>query len=282
MKIYTDKVFFTPKMELGAGKPILLSGPCVVESEDLCLEIAEEVQKIANDLGFEYVFKASFDKANRTSGSSFRSLGLEESLVILDMVKNTYNVPVVSDIHESYQASEVASVVDVLQIPAFLCRQTDLLEAAGRTGRAVNIKKGQFMAPQDMKYAVDKVKSTGNPNVTLTERGTTFGYQNLVVDFRSLPIMREFAPVIMDVTHSVQQPGGAGGKSGGLREFTPYLANAAAAVGVDGFFIETHPNPSQALSDGPNMIPLAQLHTFLSSVKQYWDIQNAIKTLNLE
>ncbi len=282
MKIYTDKVFYTPKMQLGVGKPILLSGPCVVENEDICLEIAEEVLHIATDLGFEYVFKASFDKANRTSGSSFRSLGLEESLTILEMVKNTYRVPVMSDIHESYQASEVSAVVDVLQIPAFLCRQTDLLEAAGRTGRAVNIKKGQFMAPQDMKYAVDKVKSTGNPNVTLTERGTTFGYQNLVVDFRSLPIMREFAPIIMDVTHSVQQPGGAGGTSGGLREFTPYLANAAAAVGVDGFFIETHPNPSKALSDGPNMIPLAQLRTFLTSVKQYWDIQNVIKTLHLE
>ena len=196
-------------------------------------------------------------------------------------MKKYFVVPIVTDIHESYQADEVASVADVLQIPAFLCRQTDLLLAAGNTGRTVNIKKGQFMAPADMQYAAAKVRSTGNEKVMLTERGSSFGYHTLVVDFRSLPIMRSFAPVIMDVTHSVQQPGGAGGSSGGQREFTIHMAKAAAAVGVDGFFIETHPNPSEALSDGPNMVPMQQLGLFLEQVKAHWDLNRSEKPLNL-
>jgi 2-dehydro-3-deoxyphosphooctonate aldolase (KDO 8-P synthase) len=270
MKIYSDPVFLSQDIKVDGQKPVLFAGPCVIESEDLCDEVAETMKTISAELGFQYVFKASFDKANRTSGTSFRSIGLDESLIILDGIRNRYQLPVVSDIHESYQAAEVAQVVDVLQIPAFLCRQTDLLEAAGRTGRAVNIKKGQFMDPEGMQYAVNKVKATGNPNVTLTERGVSFGYQNLVVDFRSLPVMRQYAPVIFDVTHSVQQPGGAGGSSGGQRQFTTYLAKAAAAAGVDGFFIETHPDPQNAMSDGPNMIPLNDMRNFLQMLLEIW------------
>ena len=268
MKVFEQSIHFTDSIEVGNDKMVLLAGPCVVESEELCLQVAEEMKSISEELEINYVFKASFDKANRTSKQSFRSLGLEESLRILKKVKDEIGVPVVTDVHESYQVNEVASVVDVLQIPAFLCRQTDLLEACGNSGKAVNIKKGQFMAPNDMQYAVDKVRNTGNTNVALTERGTTFGYNNLVVDFRSLPIMRQYSPVIFDVTHSIQMPGGGGGKSSGKREFAPYLAKAAAAVGVDGFFIETHPNPENALSDGPNMIPLSEMKGFLNEIKE--------------
>jgi 2-dehydro-3-deoxyphosphooctonate aldolase (KDO 8-P synthase) len=188
-------------------------------------------------------------------------------------VKKDLQVPVVTDVHESYQCAEVAEVADVLQIPAFLCRQTDLLKAAARTGKAVKIKKGQFMAPEDMKYALEKVREEGNENVFLTERGVSFGYHTLVVDMRALPVMRQYSPVIFDVTHSVQQPGGKGGSSGGQREFAPFLARAAAAAGVDGFFIETHPNPESALSDGPNMIPLSRMDSFLTMIKQFWDLQ---------
>ena len=197
---------------------------------------------------------------------------MEGGLEILSRVKKDLGVPTVTDVHESYQCAEVAEVVDVLQIPAFLCRQTDLLIAAAKTGKAVKVKKGQFMAPEDMRYAVDKVREAGNDNVFLTERGASFGYHNLVVDFRSLPIMRQYAPVIFDVTHSIQQPGGLGGKSGGQREFAPYLTRAAASVGVDGFFIETHPNPSKALSDGPNMVPLNEMEEFLKMIKKYWEL----------
>ena len=191
-------------------------------------------------------------------------------------VKKDLNVPIVTDVHESYQCAEVATVVDVLQIPAFLCRQTDLLKAAARTGKAVKVKKGQFMAPEDMKFAVDKVKAEGNNNVFLTERGASFGYHNLVVDIRSLPIMRQYSPVIFDVTHSIQQPGGLGGSSGGQREFAPFLARAAAAAGVDGFFIETHPKPEKALSDGPNMIPLSEMGDFLAMVHGFWKGQRSL------
>jgi 2-dehydro-3-deoxyphosphooctonate aldolase (KDO 8-P synthase) len=218
------------------------------------------------------VFKASFDKANRTSGGSFRGLGQQQGLELLAEVKRQLGVPILTDIHEAHQAAEVATVADVLQIPAFLCRQTDLLLAAGATGRCVNVKKGQFLAPEDMQYAAEKVRSTGNPNVLLTERGTTFGYHNLVVDMRGLAQMRQYAPVVFDVTHSVQRPGAAGGSSGGNREFAAYLARAAGAAGVDGFFIETHPNPAQALSDGPNMIPLAQLPAFLQMAREAWEL----------
>ncbi len=262
----------TENMVLGQGQPVLFSGPCAVESFDICIEIGSTVKAAAEKLGFSYVFKASFDKANRTSSGSFRSIGMDKSLEVLERVGKELDVPLVTDVHESYQATEAAQVVDVLQIPAFLCRQTDLLLAAGKTGKAVKIKRGQFMAPEDMQYAVSKVRSTGNDNICLTERGFSLGYHNLVVDMRSLPTMRQFAPVVFDVTHSVQQPGGQGGSSGGQRQFAPYLARAAAAAGVDGFFIETHPDPSKALSDGPNMVPLDRMEPFLEMLKETWEI----------
>lgn len=262
----------TDAVVLGAGKPVLFSGPCAVESFDICMEIGTKVKAWAEVHGFSYVFKASFDKANRTSSGSFRSIGMDKSLEVLQRVGKALNVPLVTDIHESYQAKEVAEVVDVLQIPAFLCRQTDLLLAAGETGKAVKVKRGQFMAPEDMQYAVSKVRSTGNENVCLTERGFSLGYHNLVVDMRGLPIMRQFAPVVFDITHSVQQPGGQGGSSGGQREFAPILARAAAATGIDGFFIETHPEPAKALSDGPNLIPLEKMGEFLGMLRECWQV----------
>jgi len=265
-------VQITDQIKVGADRMLLLAGPCAIESPEICLEIAEHLSAVCAEINIDYVFKASFDKANRTSGNSFRSIGLDKSLGVLALVKDRARVPLITDVHESAQVPEVAQVVDVLQIPAFLCRQTDLLLAAGASGRAVNIKKGQFMAPEDMQYAVDKVKSTGNEKVLLTERGTSFGYHNLVVDFRSLPVMRQYAPVIFDVTHSVQQPGGLGGSSGGQKQFAPFLAKAAAAAGSDGFFIETHPDPSKALSDGPNMIPLSEMMDFLRMLKKHWDL----------
>lgn len=251
---------------------VLFAGPCAAESYDICMEVGTKVKALAAQLGIQYVFKSSFDKANRTSAGSYRGPSMQEGLQILERVKKDLKVPIVTDVHESYQCAEVAYVADVLQIPAFLCRQTDLLKAAARTGKAVKVKKGQFMAPEDMKYAVDKVKGEGNANVFLTERGASFGYHTLVVDMRSLPIMRQFSPVIFDVTHSVQQPGGKGGSSGGQREFAPYLAKAAAAAGVDGFFIETHPNPEKALSDGPNMIPLHEMESFLNMILKFWEV----------
>jgi 2-dehydro-3-deoxyphosphooctonate aldolase (KDO 8-P synthase) len=263
-------------LALGAEKLILIAGPCAIESLDVCLHTADALRTITARLGIGYVFKASFDKANRTSGRSFRSIGFDESLKILERVRCEVDVPVLTDVHECSQVDSVAAVADVLQIPAFLCRQTDLLVAVGRSGRAVNIKKGQFMAPEDMRFAVEKVCETSNRNVFLTERGSTFGYHNLVVDMRSLPIMRQFAPVVFDVTHSVQMPGGLGGASGGQREFAPYLARAAAAVGVDGFFLETHPQPENALSDGPNMIPLHEMEEFLTSLLTVWNLSKSI------
>jgi len=272
METFKDKVQVTDKITLGGDKMVLFSGPCAAESYDLCMEVGTKVKELCLKLGIEYVFKSSFDKANRTSSGSYRGPSVDMGLEILAMVKKNLNVPIVTDVHESYQCAEVAEVADVLQIPAFLCRQTDLLKAAAKTGKAVKIKKGQFMAPEDMKYAVEKVRGEGNNKVFLTERGASFGYHTLVVDMRSLPIMRQFTPVIFDVTHSVQQPGGKGGSSGGQREFAPFLARAAASVGVDGFFIETHPNPEKALSDGPNMIPLNEMESFLKMIKQYWDL----------
>lgn len=267
---------------LGSGKPVLFAGPCAVESFDICMEIGSFVKEYADELGFSYVFKASFDKANRTSPTSFRSIGMDKSLEVLQRVGKALNVPLVTDIHESHQAAEVAKVVDVLQIPAFLCRQTDLLLAAGQTGKAVKIKRGQFMAPEDMEFAVNKVRSTGNQNVCLTERGFTLGYHDLVVDMRALPIMRQFAPVVFDITHSVQQPGGMGGSSGGRREFAPFLARAAAAAGVDGFFIETHPDPSKALSDGPNLIPLNKMKEFLIMLKETWELGQKYRDFSVQ
>lgn len=272
MDIYKDKASIADNIVLGGERLVLFAGPCAAESYDICMETGGKVKELCADLDISYVFKASFDKANRTSAGSYRGQGLESGLEILSRVKKDLGVPIVTDIHESYQAKEVAEVADVLQIPAFLCRQTDLLLAAAETGKMVKVKRGQFMAPEDMKYAVDKVKGAGNPNVCLTERGVSFGYHNLVVDMRALPIMRQYAPVVFDVTHSVQQPGGAGGTSGGQRQFAPYLGRAAAAVGVDGFFIETHPNPSKALSDGPNMVPLDEMGDFLKMLKEVWKL----------
>lgn len=269
-------------IRLGGDIPVLFAGPCAVESLDICLEVGEKAKIMAEANGFQYVFKASFDKANRTASSSFRSVGRDKALQVLEEVGKRLNVPLLTDIHESNQAAEVAAVVDVLQIPAFLCRQTDLLIAAAETGKAVKIKRGQFMAPEDMRYAVEKVRDSGNEQVCLTERGFTFGYHNLVVDMRALPIMRQFAPVVFDVTHSIQQPGGMGASSGGQREFAPFLARAAAAVGVDGFFIETHPDPSKALSDGPNLVPLDRLESFLRMIKSSWEIGHAYQDHSLE
>jgi len=257
-------------VQLGGELPVLIAGPCAVESREVTLETAERLKVIAEQAGIPFVFKASFDKANRTSHASFRSIGFEAALEVLHTVKREVRVPILTDIHETCQIASVAEVVDVLQIPAFLCRQTDLLQQAGRTGLPVNIKRGQFMAPEDMAYAVDKVQAVGNDRVFVTERGFAFGYHNLVVDMRAFPVMRRFAPVIFDVTHSVQMPGGAGGSSAGQRAFARYLARAAAAAGVDGFFVETHPDPAHALSDGPNMIPLDEMPEFLEEVTAVW------------
>jgi 2-dehydro-3-deoxyphosphooctonate aldolase (KDO 8-P synthase) len=282
MNISQHKMTINKELKLGGNQPVLFSGPCAVESPEICLEIGTRIKALSEKHGFGYVFKASFDKANRTSTASFRGIGFEKSLQVLEMVGKTLNVPLVTDIHESYQVDAVAAVVNVLQIPAFLCRQTDLLIAAGKTGKAIKIKRGQFMAPEDMQYAVDKIRSTGNNNVALTERGFSLGYHNLVVDMRALPIMRQFAPVVFDVTHSVQQPGANKGSSGGQRQMAPYLARAAAAAGVDGFFIETHPNPSVALSDGPNMVPLDKMDEFLAMLKDAWTIGNNYKNYSLQ
>ncbi len=252
----------------GRGERLLLiAGPCVIESEELTLLIASQLREIASTRPINLVFKASFDKANRTSGGAFRGAGLERGLEILAKVKAGLGIPVTTDIHESSQAAAAAEVCDILQIPAFLARQTDLLIAAAQTGRAVNVKKGQFMAPWDMKHVVAKLNSAGCPNVLLCERGTFFGYGTLVNDMRSLPLMRGLGPpVIFDATHSVQEPGGLGHATGGNRAMVEPLARAAVAVGVDGLFFETHPNPDQSPSDGPNMIPLDQFAAMLDRV----------------
>lgn len=265
------RVEIAPGITLGGDLPVLIAGPCVIENQDLPLEIAGRLKEIAKRFEIPFVFKASYDKANRTSDVSFRSIGFDAALEALRAVREQIGVPVLTDVHEVIQIKPVAEVVDVLQIPAFLCRQTDLLHAAAQSGKAVNIKRGQFMAPEDMQYAVHKVTNVENERVFLTERGASFGYHNLVVDMRALPTMRRFAPVVFDVTHSVQQPGGMAGKSGGNREFAPFLARAAAGAGVDGFFIETHPDPVNALSDGPNMIPLNALTDFLDGVLAVWN-----------
>ncbi len=258
---------------VGAGRrQFLIAGPCVIESEALVLETAAAIADIARAVGVLYVFKSSFDKANRTSIKSFRGPGLEKGLAVLAKVKAQVGVPVLTDVHTEDQARQAGKVVDVLQIPAFLCRQTDLLIAAAQTGRVVNIKKGQFLSPQEMANAVKKVEECGNRSILLTERGSSFGYNNLVVDMRSFPIMRGFGyPVVFDATHSVQLPGGGGTKSSGQREFVEPLACAAAGAGVDGFFMEVHPNPDDALSDGPNMVPLHHLKALLERVMRICD-----------
>ncbi len=245
----------------GPGQPLIwIAGPCVIESHELTLAIAEELAALAERMRLPLIFKASFDKANRSSGRSFRGPGLEAGLRTLEEVKRKTGLPVTTDIHECHQAEPAAQVCDLLQIPAFLARQTDLLLAAGRTGRAVNVKKGQFMAPWDMNNVVTKMAEVGNPNLLLTERGSTFGYGQLVNDMRAIPWMQELGcPVIFDATHSVQKPAGKGDRSDGERRMIPYLARAAVACGCDGVFLETHPRPDEALSDGPNMVPLAEL-----------------------
>ena len=249
----------------------LIAGPCVIESRALALEVAERMKTITDRLGITYVFKASFDKANRSSGSTFRGPGVHEGLEVLAEVKQRFGVPVLTDIHESQQAAPVAAVVDVLQIPAFLCRQTDLLLAAAEavrgTNKTINVKKGQFLAPWDMAQVVNKLRKAGVENLWLTERGSSFGYNTLVVDYRSIPQMQILGcPVIFDATHSVQQPGGQGSSSGGQREFVAPLARAAMAVGVDGLFMEVHPDPDNALSDGPNMVPLQRVEALLQQL----------------
>jgi 2-dehydro-3-deoxyphosphooctonate aldolase (KDO 8-P synthase) len=255
---------------VGAGSSLfLISGPCVIESEEHVLKMAQSISAIARKVGMPYIFKASYDKANRTSLKSFRGPGLEEGLRILKRVKDEVGVPVLTDVHEAADMSAVAQAVDVVQIPAFLCRQTDLLVAAGRHARSVNIKKGQFVSPWDMRHAVAKVRESGNGNIFLTERGSSFGYNNLVVDMRSLAIMRKFAPVVFDATHSVQLPSaGAGGEavSGGQPEFIPLLSRAAVAAGVDGVFMEVHDTPAQAKSDGANALDLKDLEPLLTDL----------------
>lgn len=250
----------------------LIAGPCVIESEQMVLSIAAQMKEITDALGIPYTFKASFDKANRTSLSSFRGPGIDEGLRILKKVKDTYGLPICTDIHEPWQAEPVAEIADVLQIPAFLCRQTDLLVAAAKTGRCINIKKAQFLAPWDMKNCLDKVRKSGNENVMLCERGTSFGYNTLMVDMTGLRIMKEYGvPIIFDATHSVQKPGGNGTSTGGNREYVEYLAKAAIAVGVDGLFLETHPDPDNAKSDGPNMVPLGQMNSLLKKLIRVYD-----------
>lgn len=261
--------------ETSLAGPFILAGPCVIEDRDLVLRTAGELASISARLGLPLVFKSSFDKANRTSITSFRGPGLEAGLEILAAVKRETGLPVVTDIHTPDQATAVGEVADVIQIPAFLCRQTDLLAAAAATGRVINIKKGQFLAPWDMKNAVNKVRESGNHRVWLTERGSTFGYNNLVVDMRSIPEMAKFGvPVVFDATHSVQLPGGLGGASGGQREYVPVLASAAVAAGASGVFLETHPDPDTALCDGPNSLPLDQMEGLLRRLKALWELNN--------
>lgn len=249
----------------------LIAGPCVIESEEMVMKIAEEMQNITKRLGIPYVFKASFDKANRTSIHSFRGLGMERGVEILQKVKETYGVKICTDIHEAWQADPVAKVADIIQIPAFLCRQTDLLVAAAKTGKCINVKKGQFLAPWDMKYCVDKIKESGNENILLCERGSSFGYNTLIVDMTGIRIMKEFGvPVFFDATHSVQKPGGKGATSGGNREYVEYLAKAAIAVGADGIFMEVHPKPEMAKSDGSNMVSLSEMEELLVKLKKIY------------
>jgi len=251
------------------GRLLLIAGPCVIESREQILRTAERLKAITENRPVQYVFKASYDKANRTSVENYRGPGLEKGLEILAEVKREIGLPVNSDVHDVSQVAPAAEVLDILQIPAFLCRQTDLLVAAGRTGLPVMVKKGQFMAPEDLEHSLNKVKAGGGGGAVLAcERGTTFGYKNLVVDMRSLPIMRRFAPVVFDGTHSVQRPSGLGGKSGGDREMIPYLVRAAAAVGIDGLFLETHHCPDEALCDGPNQLPLEELPALLDEVQR--------------
>jgi 2-dehydro-3-deoxyphosphooctonate aldolase (KDO 8-P synthase) len=267
--------------EVGLDRPFfLIAGPCVIESEALCHEVAGRLLEITRALGIPYVFKASFDKANRSSGTSFRGPGLEGGLKVLEGVRKAFGVPVLTDVHEDTPLAEVAAVVDVLQTPAFLCRQTNFIRSVAAQGKPVNIKKGQFLSPWEMKNVVDKARSTGNAQVMVCERGFSFGYNNLVSDMRALAVMRDTgSPVVFDATHSVQLPGGQGGSSGGQREFVPVLARAAVAAGVAGLFMETHPDPAKALSDGPNAWPLARMASLLATLR---DIDRTVKSKPFE
>ncbi|MDD3626617.1 MAG: 3-deoxy-8-phosphooctulonate synthase [bacterium] len=273
----TKKILITKNVSIGGDKSpfTFIAGPCVIENEKITFKIAEELKKITSELNITFIFKTSFDKANRSSIDSFRGPGLEKGLQILAAIKNKLKIPFLIDIHEPGQANVVAEVADILQIPAFLCRQTDLLIAAAKTGKPVNIKKGQFLAPWDVNNIIEKIKKSGNDKIILTERGSSFGYNNLVVDMRGIPIMRELGyPVIFDATHSAQLPGGTGKSTGGMRESIPYLAKAAVAVGIDGLFMEVHPQPEKGLSDATNMYPLKQLKSLL---KQLIEIDKIVK-----
>lgn len=258
-----------------ANLPLIIAGPCVIENEEITFYTAEKLREICSRVGLPFIFKSSYDKANRTSLKSYRGPGIDKGLSILSDIKSRLNIPVISDVHSIDELNYVSEVLDVLQVPAFLCRQTDLIIEASKTGKPVNIKKGQFLAPWDVKNIIEKFTSTGNHNLMITERGTSFGYNNLVVDFRAFPIMRSFGyPVIFDITHSLQLPGGKGTCSGGQREFAEPLARAAVACGVDGLFMEVHPEPDRALCDGPNMIRLSEVEGMLKSIKR---IQQSLK-----
>jgi 2-dehydro-3-deoxyphosphooctonate aldolase (KDO 8-P synthase) len=271
------------KLEFGSDQPfIIIAGPCVIESWDVIYNTALALKDISRELGFSLVFKSSFDKANRTSIDSFRGPGLTEGLKMLADIKSKLGLELLSDVHEESQCAAAGQVLDVLQIPAFLCRQTDLIVAAAKTGKAINIKKGQFVAPHDMNNSIRKVLDAGNDNVFLTERGTTFGYNNLVVDFRSIPIMQETGfPVVFDATHSVQLPGGGGNVSSGQRQYVPTLARAAVAAGCDGLFMEVHPNPDVAKSDGANQVPLSQVKELISQCLKIHQLSQSLPELNL-
>jgi 2-dehydro-3-deoxyphosphooctonate aldolase (KDO 8-P synthase) len=270
--------------EIGLDKPFfLISGPCVIESQQLAIDTAGELKAICKELNIPFIYKSSFDKANRSSAGSFRGPGIEAGLKVLDEVKRQIGVPVLTDVHEDTPHAEVASVVDVLQTPAFLCRQTNFIQAVARTGKPVNIKKGQFLAPGDMKNVVDKARAVGNPNIMVCERGVSFGYNTLISDMRGLVIMRESgAPVVFDGTHSVQQPGGLGDKSGGQRQFVPVLVRAAIASGISGVFMESHPDPDKAMSDGPNVWPLKRMRELLSVLKSIDDTVKNASAFNLD
>lgn len=253
--------------------PVIIAGPCVIEDEDITFHTAGRLKEICGRVGLPFIFKSSYDKANRTSFSSYRGPGIDKGLKLLSDVRSKFNIPIISDVHSIEEVNAASDVLDALQIPAFLCRQTDLILAASKTGKPVNIKKGQFLAPWDIKNIIEKFTSEGNKNLFITERGTSFGYNNLVVDFRAFPIMRSFGyPVIFDVTHSLQLPGGLGSCSGGQREFAEPLARAAAAVSVDGLFMEAHPEPDKALCDGPNMIKLDEVEKMLKTIKSIYDL----------
>ncbi|MCJ7646269.1 3-deoxy-8-phosphooctulonate synthase [bacterium] len=275
------KIVKIDHIEIGGNGPlVLIAGPCVIESEDQIRKTVEGLKEITSEINIPFIFKSSYDKANRTSVKSYRGPGLEKGLEILEKVKGEFDIPILIDVHRIEEVELVSKVADILQVPAFLCRQTDLIISIARTGKPVNVKKGQFLAPWDMKNVIEKIESTGNKNILLTERGSCFGYNNLVVDMKSLPIMRSFGyPVVFDATHSVQKPGGRGTATGGEREYVPFLAQAAVATGIDGLFLEVHPDPEEALSDGPNMIRLNRVRELLEKLIR---IDRIIKTTRKE